>query len=112
VPFHQTTTIVIGGKPVDVDAGIAADIAAINARGLSTWVSCQGDDGTAGRAQGKDVAHAFAEIGKLQDSARETYRDSVKSNDSTVAQAKDAATVSVNRFKHREMPANPVSVSN
>jgi hypothetical protein len=54
----------------------------------------------------------LAEIGKLQDSARETYRDSVKSNDSTVAQAKDAATVSVNRFKHREMPANPVSVSN
>jgi hypothetical protein len=59
VPFHQTTTIVIGGKLVDVDAGIAADIAAINARSLSTWVSCQGDDGTAGRAQGKDVAHAL-----------------------------------------------------
>jgi hypothetical protein len=46
--FTRPQQIVIGGKPVDVDAGIAADIAAINARGLSTWVSCQGDDGTAG----------------------------------------------------------------
>ena len=55
----------------------------------------------------------LAEIGKLQDSARETYRDSVKSNDSTVAQVKDAATeVSVNGFNHRETPANLVSVSN
>jgi hypothetical protein len=50
----------------------------------------------------------LAEIGKLQDSARETYRDSVKSNDSTVAQVKDAASeVSVNGFNHRETPPNP-----
>jgi hypothetical protein len=48
VPHHPTTTVVIGGKPIDVDAGIAADIAAINSRGFSTWVSCQGDDGTPG----------------------------------------------------------------
>jgi hypothetical protein len=55
----------------------------------------------------------FAEIGELQDSARETYRDSLKSNGSTVGQPKDAATeLSANGFTHREMPANPVSVSN
>jgi hypothetical protein len=55
----------------------------------------------------------LAEIGKLQDSAGETYRDSVKSNDSTVAQVKDAATeVSVNGFNHRETPPNLVAVSN
>jgi hypothetical protein len=73
VPFHQTTTIVIGGKPVDVDAGIAA----INARGISTWVSCQGDDGTAGRAQGKDVAHALGSVALRNVSPKTRFRASM-----------------------------------
>jgi hypothetical protein len=55
----------------------------------------------------------LAEIGKLQESACETYRDSVRSNDSTVAQVKDAATdVSVNGFNQSEDAPNLVSVSN
>jgi hypothetical protein len=54
----------------------------------------------------------LAQVGKLQDAAIETYRDSLTSYVSTVNQVKDAATeLSVNGSKHRETPANLVSVS-
>jgi hypothetical protein len=73
----------------------------------------------------------LAQVGKLQDAALETYRDSLKSylpsvdqvNDastelsvdgvSTVDQVNDASTeLSVDGFNHWKTPANPVSVTN
>ena len=67
MPHHPTRTVVIGGKPIAVDAGIAADIAAINSRGFSTWVSCQGDDGTPGSTvRNGYIGFAGAPTGQLE----------------------------------------------